>query len=320
MTAGPPLPALSTMWAVQSRFERDLGAFLERASELGYAAVEINHSMSAEQTGAILGYGSLPVTAVHAPAPLERHPSAGWNRALNLASTDEEERGLAVEFHRRSIDLAAQAGGSVVVVHLGGVGARLLDGERRLRSLYDRREHLPEEWQATADATVKDRAMKAAPWLEAARRSLDELAAAAEGRAVTLGIETRLHYHEIPLPHEAAELFESYPPSVVGYVHDVGHAEVHHRLGLTDHDAWFDLLCPDGMGERLVALHIHDVRGLVDHRAPGNGDVDFGWLAARIAAANPLAGRTMEIDQREPDEDVARALDVLHEAGVLAAE
>src|SRR5690606_12063633 len=131
---------------------------------------------------------------------------------------------------------------------------------------------------------------------------------------VTLGIETRLHYHEIPLPHEAVDLFAPYDRSLVGYVHDVGHAEVHHRLGVTDRDAWFDLL-----GDRLVALHLHDVRGLVDHRAPGNGDVDFAWLARRIEAANPLAARTFEIDQRESDEDVARGLQVLREAGVVAA-
>ncbi len=91
----PPLPALSTMWAVQPRFERDLGAFMGRAAELGYRAVEINHSMTAEQAGAILGYAALPgaglpVSGVHAPAPLERHPSAGWNRELNLAALDSD--------------------------------------------------------------------------------------------------------------------------------------------------------------------------------------------------------------------------------------
>jgi sugar phosphate isomerase/epimerase len=309
-----PVPALSTMWAVQPRFEHDLGAFMERAQELGYAAIEVNHSMSAEQAGAILGYGTLPVTSVHAPAPLEKHPSAGWNRSLNLAALDEDERALSVSFHRRSIDLAAEAGGTVVVVHLGGVDRRLLTGERRLRSMYGHRERLPEEWEQTAAATVKERATIAAPWLEQARRSLEELAETAEARGVTLGIETRLHYHEIPLPHEAVDLFAPYDRLLVGYVHDVGHAEVQHRLGLTDRDAWFDLL-----GERLAVLHLHDVRGILDHRAPGNGDVDFTWLARRVQESNPAALRTFEIDQREPDEDVARGLEVLREAGVVGA-
>lgn len=314
MTSTPPLPppALSTMWAVQPRYERDLGAFLERTAELGFGAVEINHSMTAEHAGAILGYGRLPVTGVHAPAPLERHPTAGWNRELNLAATDEAERALAVQFHRRSIDLAAESGARIVVVHLGGVGSRMLAGERRLRSMYDRRESLPAEWQAAIDETLKERAAMAAPWLEAARRSLEEMAETAVARGVTLSIETRLHYHEIPLPQELVDLLAPYPAHVAGYQHDVGHAEVHHRLGVTDRSAWWDLL-----GDRLVGLHLHDVRGLTDHRAPGNGDVDFAWLAERIAAARPGANRTFEIDQRESDEDTARGLDLLRRHGIV---
>ena len=315
MTPDAPRPALSTMWAMQPRFERDIGAFLERTAELGYAAVEINHSMTAEQAGAILGYGTLPVTGVHAPAPLERHLSAGWNRELNLAALDETERALAVHYHRRSIDLAAEAGAAHVVVHLGGVGARLLAGERRLRSMYERSDQLREAWDAAVDETLKERAGIAAPWIEQAHRSLDELAESAAARGVTLGIETRLHYHEIPLPHELAALLAPYPTHVAGYLHDVGHAEVQHRLGLTDRSAWLDLL-----GARLVGLHLHDVRGLTDHRSPGNGDIDFAWLAARIAAANPHAARTFEIDQHESDEDVARGLVLLREVGVIAGE
>ncbi|TAK74373.1 MAG: sugar phosphate isomerase/epimerase, partial [Dehalococcoidia bacterium] len=214
--------------------------------------------------------------------------------------------------HLRSIALAADAGAAVVVVHLGGVGNRLLAGERRLRSMYDRREVLPDEWAAAVDEAVRERAALAAPSLDAARRSLETLAEQTSLRGVTLGIETRLHYHEIPLPQEAVDLFAPYPPEVVGYVHDVGHAEVHHRLGVTDRSAWWDLL-----GPRLVELHLHDVRGLLDHRAPGNGDVDFTWLAARIAEANPRAQRTFEIDQVEPDDDLARAVEVLAAAGIV---
>ncbi|MPZ98113.1 MAG: TIM barrel protein [Dehalococcoidia bacterium] len=305
----PPPPSLSTMWAVQPRFERDLHAFLERAAELGFRGVEINHSMDAEQTGAILGIRSLEVTGVHAPAPLERHATYGWNRGMNLASTDEEERRIAVEQHLRSVDLATEAGARHVVVHLGGHGKRLLEGERRLRSMYPRRAELGEEWARTVDATLQERAALGDDYLERARRSLDTLAERAEQRGVTIGLECRLHFHEIPSPEEALDLLGPYPVRVAGYLHDVGHAEVQHRLGLVDRSTWFDLL-----GDRLVGLHLHDVRGLVDHRAPGNGDVDFEWLATRV---NATAARTFEVDQHEPDEDVARGLEVLRAAGVV---
>src|SRR5690606_6597682 len=126
--------------------------------------------------------------------------------------------------------LAAEAGAGVVVVHLGGVGSRMLAGERRLRSMWERRDRLREEWDATIDETVRERAGQAAPWLDAARRSLEEMAERAAVRGVTLGIETRLGYHEVPLPSELADLLRPYPAEVAGYVHDVGHAEVQHRL------------------------------------------------------------------------------------------
>lgn len=325
MAVDPLLPSLSTMWAVQPRFERDLRAFLERAAELGYGGVEINHSMDAAQVGAILGFGMLPVTGVHAPAPLDRHPTLGWNRELNLASTNDEERRAAVEAHLRSVELAAEAGARHVVVHLGAVGARALAGERRLRSLFERLPagapavaagrasadaQLRAEWERTVDETVRARAAAAGPYLAAARRSLEAVAGRAEALGVTIGLESRLHYHEIPLPQEAVDLLAPYPASVAGYLHDVGHAEVLHRLGLVDRGSWFDLL-----RERLVGLHLHDVRRLTDHRAPGNGDVDYAWLAARIPAT---AARTFEIDQHERDEDVARGLEVMRDAGVVA--
>lgn len=303
-----PLLALSTMWAVQPRFEHDVLAFLERARELGYEAVEINNSMDAQQAGAIIASRVLPVTSVHAPAPLERHPTAGWTRDLNLAATDEAERALAVRFTQRSIDMAAEAGARFVVVHLGSAGGCELAGERRLRELWARRDMVPVEWARTVDDTVRDRAARAPAHLAQARRSLEEIVRTAEPRRVALGIESRLAYHELPLPQEAASLLAPYDARIAGYWHDVGHVEVQHRLGLTDRDAWFDLL-----GDRIIGVHIHDVRGLTDHRAPGNGDVDFHRLAARLPAT---AARTLEIDQHEPDEALARAVEVLRAAGV----
>ena len=298
------------MWAMQPRFERDLPAFMERAAELGYDAIEINHSMDAAQSGAILGSRRLPVTAVHAPAPLERDPVSGWNRNLNLASTDAGEREAAVRFTRRSVDLAAAAGAGAVVVHLGAAGGRGLPADRRLRDAHTRGEMTPEAREATVAEAHRERAERSPAHLEQARRSLAELVEHAEPRGVALGLECRLWFHEIPLPEEAADLLAPYPPEVAGYWHDVGHAEVLHRLGLVALPRWFDLL-----GDRVLGAHLHDVDGIRDHRAPGNGDVDFAWLAERLPSS---ALRTLEIDQREPDEAVRGAIEVLQAAGVIA--
>ena len=110
--------------------------------------------------------------------------------------------------------------------------------------------------KAEAGLRKSERAALAPTHLEPARRSLAALAAHAEARDVTLGIESRLLFHEFPLPQELATLLADHDPAVVGYWHDVGHVEVHHRLGLTDRGTWFDLL-----GDRIVGVHLHDVRG-----------------------------------------------------------
>ena len=265
------------MWAVQPRFERDLRAFVESAAALGYSALEINHSMDTAQVAALRSQGTLPATAVHAPAPLERHSRRGWNRDLNLASTDEEERDLAVRYTRRSIELAAEVGARFVVVHLGHVGDGELPGERRRRELFGRGETAGDAWRHAGVEAVKMRAALAPRYLEQARRSLAELAQAAGAAGVALALEARARYHQIPLPEEAAELLAGYAPAVAGYWHDVGHTEVLHRLGMVELDSWFELLA-----DRVAGVHLHDVRGLTDHRAPGNGDVDFARLAARL--------------------------------------
>ena len=295
---------------MQPRFERNLTAFINRAIELGFGAIEVNHSMDAGHVAAIRSHPSVTVTSVHAPAPLEQHPSRGWNRDLNLAAIDEDERRLAVQYTLRSVELAAELGARAVVVHLGHVGDAPLAGELKRRELFARGVIGGDAWAHAGAEAVRLRAELAPPHLAQARRSLDELATAAQQAGVTIGVETRQHYHQIPLPEEAATLLAGYPPEVAGYWHDSGHAEVLHRLGFVNAGSWFDSL-----GGRVVGTHISDIDGLLDHRAPGNGDLDFAALAAHIPYD---AVRTFEVDQHEPDDDLVRALALTRKVALVA--
>ena len=81
------------------------------------------------------------------------------------------------------------------------------------------------------------------------------------------------------------------------------------RLGMIDIGAWFPRL-----SSRTIGSHLHDVDGIADHRAPGNGDVDWSYIAAGLP---PEALRVFEIDQRQPDDKVAAALPFLRERGVV---
>lgn len=301
--------ALSTMWAQQARFTgKGFLDFLRIAKDAGYAAIEPSHSSPPEHFELLARHPFLPVCSVHAPAPREQYKGR-WNGEYSLTADDPEERRGALRFHQRTIEIASDLGARYVVVHLGEVGRGLMPPERRLRELYIAGVREGAEVERRRKEQHRMRAERAPAYLERARQALAQLADYAAARGVTLGLETRLNFFEIPHPQEAVDLMAPYPNELVGYWHDIGHAEVQHRLGLIDRTAWFALL-----GERLIGMHLHDVIDILDHRAPGNGTLDWDTLAPRFPAA---AARTLEIDQREPEIALGPALGLLRSQGIL---
>ncbi|MCH8162053.1 MAG: sugar phosphate isomerase/epimerase [Chloroflexi bacterium] len=298
--------SLSTMWAQQERFA-DMHAFARITESLGYDAIEVSHATPTEQFERLLDGSGATISSIHAPAPLVK-TDGKRNSSLNLAALDDE-RDTAIEFTKGSIDHAAKAGAGYVVVHLGGIGGKMLDSELKQRRLFDSGTREGPEADELRRETLERRAEQVAPWFEKARESLAVLAAYAKERGVAIGLENRLHYHEFPLPQEALELCADYPADLVGYWHDVGHAEVQARLGYVDKRAWLDT-----NKERTLGCHLHDVDGIGDHRAPGNGDVEWDYIAEGLPAE---ALRVFEINQRQPDEDVAGAIAFLRERGVV---
>jgi sugar phosphate isomerase/epimerase len=253
--------------------------------------------------------GSPPLSSLHAPTPRHNLPDGRVNTEANLASPGEEERRLAVAEHVRTIEIAGAARLPLVVLHLGGVGAVTTPPELRIRDLVAAGVTTGEEVETLRDELRRWRAGLAEAHVEAAKRSLRELVAQAAPYGIALGLETRLNHHEIPHPQESLYLLSDYDNSQAGHWHDTGHAEVQARLGLIDRGDWFPALT-----SRTIGSHLHDVDGIVDHRAPGNGDVDWGYIAAGLP---PTALRVFEIDQGQPDDKVAAGIAYLRARGVI---
>lgn len=301
--------SLSTMWAQQPRFVADMHAFVHEARQLGYDAIEVSHSTPEVPFKRLLEHHDVLISSIHAPAPLVRDATDRANSKLNLAALDDDERVDAIRYTEASIDYTREVGGKFVVVHLGGIGDEMFAAERELRRLYDSGTGEGERVEELREECHRLRREQADPWLEKARQTLAKLARYASDRDIALGIENRLHYHEIPQPAEGAWLFGDYETDAVGYWHDVGHAEVQDRLGLVDKRLWLDT-----NGPRCIGCHLHDVTGLADHRAPGNGDVDWSYIRDGIPAE---ALRVFEINQSQPEKDVALAIPFLRERGVI---
>lgn len=301
--------ALSTMFAQQERFA-DGAAFARFAAEAGYDAIEISHSTREDKLRQILEANVLPVTSVHQPAPWVRHADGRGNSHCNLASIDAGERDAAVAYARASIEWAGEIGVNRLVVHLGAVTdvAEQFPEELEMRQLFDSGRADESRFAQLRAVAIAKRRHAAEPYLAAARRSLLELVDLATPRGITIGLENRYHFHEIPHPQEYEALLAGLDLSQAGYWHDTGHAEVLHRLGFIDRHEWLNQ-----NAHRIVGAHLHDVIGIGDHRSPGDGDVDWGYITAGL---KQLPGYTLEINQHQTDDRVRGAPEFLASVGL----
>ncbi|MBN1136710.1 MAG: sugar phosphate isomerase/epimerase [Anaerolineae bacterium] len=298
--------ALSTMWAV-GRFTK-LADFFDAGRNLGFARFELNHAV----TSAMLEGLSLDgmITSVHEPCPADLSMGVLRERNWLVSAPAEENRRRGVAAIRRSIDLAHKLGVGVVVVHPGRVDIDT-DLESELARLYRAGEGGRPEYARAKERLVAARAAQAETNMRSVRRSLVELAEYAAEKGVRLGLENRYHYHEIPLPDELEDLLSLDLGGVVGYWHDVGHAQTLENLGFGTHEEW---LCRfAGPRGRLIGVHLHDVVGITDHQAAGKGQVDWE-MVARYLPADAL--RTCEFFSSNSPEEVAAGARFLAEKGL----
>jgi sugar phosphate isomerase/epimerase len=297
------------MYAQQERFS-DGAAFARYVRDAGYDGIEISHSTREAKFREIIESGHLPVSSVHQPAPWAAHSDGRGNPKLNLASTDEAERRVAVAHAIESIEWAGRIGAKRSVCHLGAVGdvGEQYDEERQMRRMFDSGQASEPEFAELRERAVARRAEGAEAAVAAARTSLLELVRAAEPLGIAIGLENRYHFHELPHPLEYDQILEGLSAEQAGYWHDVGHAEVLHRLGFIDRHLWLN-----HNGERCIGAHLHDVSGIGDHRAPGDGDVDWGYI---VRGLQHLQAFTLEVNQHQPDEAVRGAIGFLEGIGL----
>jgi sugar phosphate isomerase/epimerase len=301
--------ALSTMWAVKRYGAGEITQFADAARRLGFEGIEINYAFPEEDVKALVECG-MPVLSMHAPAPLERLPgNDGWNHNLNLADTDEEQRKEAVRHHKRTIDWAERAGAKYVVCHMGGIEREMFDEERQLRKRFDSGTRDGEEVERLRLAAQERRAREVRPWFEQSRKSFLELVEYASPRGIALGLENRYHFHEVPSVEETMEMLEEATTEEAGYWHDVGHAEVLGRMGLGEMYRWLR-----DLEHRTIGMHLHDVKGIGDHQAPGQGDADWDYIKTYI---KPDTARTFEIGQHNSEENVAASIPFLKDLGIV---
>jgi sugar phosphate isomerase/epimerase len=124
-----------------------------------------------------------------------------------------------------------------------------------------------------------------------------------------LGLETRFHFNEIPNMDEMAALLDKVSEHVAGYWHDVGHAEVQQQLGFSFHEEW--LL---RFRDRMIGIHLHDIRGIRDHQAPGKGHMNWEMIAQHLPQG---IIKVCEIGEWNDEEQVQGVVEFLQKKGIL---
>jgi sugar phosphate isomerase/epimerase len=251
---------------------------------------------------------AVPISSIHSPCPAVLSSKGSPVSSLSLSSLDMSERMEAVSFTKRTIDLAANVSARAIVLHMGEVPIDLSLQERLYR-LRDGGYNQTEEYRQVKESLVQQRLSLARPYVDAARKSLQELSRYSRQKGIMLGLETRFHFSEIPNMDEMAGLLDKVSERLAGYWHDVGHAEVQQQLGFSFHEEWLSRF-----KDRMVGIHLHDVRGISDHRTPGNGNMNWEMIAKHLPQG---IVRVCEIGEWSDEGQMQGVVKFLQKKGIL---
>ena len=301
---------ISTAW-YSGRVENG-NALLDSMGESGLSALEIDYRVTEAmllQMWPRLRRQEFRVLTVHnyCPTPPGHEGSDNVASLFNPASLDESEREQAVRYGLKSIEVAAELGARLVVFHLGAVD--MTCEMRRLFRYYEQDGLTHPDFIDYLNQVRETRSRLIGQHWPALMRTLEVLHQEAYRSGILIGIENRYRLSQIPFGDEFATIFGEFSGGQMRYWHDVGHAEIYHRLGVYDHVR--DYLQPNQ--EHLAGMHIHDIAGIRDHLAPGMGDFDFGLLEPFL---KPDTLRIIEVHQHADAEQVRRGVERLHESGL----
>jgi len=288
--------SLSTVW--NHKAAPGLAGVFAAGRRIGFESFELGVSSARADLRAVeaeIEQNGTQISSIHAvwsEGEVPRESRFGdW-----IAEPDEARRREGVRLVRETLDAARRVGAKAVVLHAGTLP--LPDAwplQQELRRLAASSPG-PLRDPPGLGRFIEDRKRVAPPYLRSLETSLGELCEHAPDVAVAL--ENRYYINDLPHGDEFQRLFDRVGAPNLRAWHDVGHAYLLGRIGFLDQ---LDLL--ELCRGRLAGVHMHDIRGVEDHRPPGMGDFNFACLAEHLG---PDVIRVMEIAPKFAAKEVKR--------------
>lgn len=264
--------AISTAWNYKP--DVNLNEMLSAIKEIGLDTIELGYQLTAnrlEELIPLLDEMKMKVVSLHnfCPIPSDEPSPRHVANFYRLSGLDEKERQRAVKWTKETINTACRVHAEAVVIHVGTIE---LDNDPcpRLIKMCKQGKQRTTEFIQMREEFLKARQEKRGPFLKNVIKSLEEVMPYAESKRIKIGLETRCYPTEIPNCEEIGKLLSLFHGQGLYYWHDTGHAEVNERLGIASQ---MDYLKP--YQDQLLGFHIHGARGLRDHLAPFDGDLDL---------------------------------------------
>ncbi len=292
--------SFSTCW--NSHRHSDGGAMVDEILGMGFDTIEISHGLKVSLLPGVIRAvkeGKVRVSGVHnfCPSPVELMIDAPDAYEFTGHRSHDRERALALTL--KTIDFGAEVGAKYVVIHLGTVPMKRMTPQ--LEELVKTGKIQSREYVDLKLKFLKRREQLGPFYLKRSREALEKLLEPAANKGITLAIESRSHFEQVPTEREMVGLMQEYAGPNVGYWHDFGHVHRKHNLGLLDHAEWLERMSP-----YLVGAHFHDVIWPErDHRVPFQGTVDFNRLLPLVPPELPIV---WELGSRRKKEDILQVL------------
>lgn len=296
--------SFSTCWNNSRHVEGD--TMIDEIVEMGFRNIELSHGMMITKLpGLQKAYkaGKFNCVGVHNffPSPVEVMIDAP--DAFEYTSHRSYDRKRAMDMTLKTLEVAGEFEADYMVLHMGSAPMNPKKWTKRLTAMVENEEDKSKEkkYNKLKEKFIKKRAKIGRLYYARAIEALEQISEKAKEVGVTLAVESRSRYEDMPTETEMIALQEHFKddPSV-GYWHDFGHVQLKHNIHLLEHEGWLATMEP-----YLVGCHVHDVYWPKrDHRVPLTGELDFKSLLKYVDPKLPL---TWELSPTRDKEEILEA-------------